>query len=178
MELVRVPKVAEAITEGTVSRWHVRVGDRVGAGQPLVEMITEKAEEDVVSPASGRVAGVYAPQRSTVPVGYVLCALAEEGEVLPDVESLNSEALRRHRAELLGESADPRGAARGPDAGAHGSGARAGARDGAGPGAAASPAARRLARERGVSIDRVAAALGIDGRVSAKDVRRFLEGPR
>ena len=166
MQLVRVPKVAEAVTEGTVTRWHVEVGARVEKDDPLVEMITEKAEGDVYAPQDGRVAAVYAPERSTLPVGYVLCALAEEDEDLPDVEAINAEILERHRAVLMGElpppeteaeSQSPESAVRSPQSAIE-----------------ATPAARRLAREKGADLAEVVRKLGIAGRVSAEDVRRFL----
>jgi pyruvate/2-oxoglutarate dehydrogenase complex dihydrolipoamide acyltransferase (E2) component len=165
VELVRVPKVAEAVTEGTVTRWHVSVGQRVEKDQPLVEMITEKAEGDVYAPAAGRLAAVYAPEKSTLPVGYVLCALAEEGEALPDVEAMNAGILERHRAMLMGEPPPsdaevqpPQSAIRSPQ-----------------PAVQATPAARRLAREQGLDLAEVARKLGISGRVSADDVRRYLD---
>ncbi len=171
MELIRVPKVAEAVTEGTVSLWHVAVGDRVEADRPLVEMITEKAEDDVRSPADGRVAAIHASERSTVPVGYVLCVLAEEGEELPDVKAINAEVLRRHRAALLGElPAEQVGSSVAtPDETLPESGSEARR-------IPASPAARRLAREKGLELSDIAAGLGIDGQLSEGDVRRFLEG--
>jgi pyruvate/2-oxoglutarate dehydrogenase complex dihydrolipoamide acyltransferase (E2) component len=167
MEMIRVPKVAEAVTEGTVSRWHVAVGDRVAADVALVEMITEKAEDDVRSPVAGRVAAVYAPERSTVPVGYVLCVLAEEDEQLPDVEAINAEVLARHRAMLMGELPPEDAADTSPSA------SQSAVRT---PPSriAASPAARRLAREQGVDLGAVASRLGISGQVAETDVRRFL----
>jgi len=168
MELVRVPKVAEAVTEGTVSRWHVCVGDRVEAGEALVEMITEKAEDDVRSPGAGRVAAICAPERSTVPVGYVLCVLAEEDEVLPDVEALNADIIKRHRAMLMGELPEH-------EAGDSNSGTPESAAGAGSGGVPASPAARRLARENGLDLGEVARRLGLEGRVSEGDVRRFME---
>ncbi len=163
MQLVKVPKVAEAVTEGTVTRWHVEVGVRVEKGDPLVEIITEKAEGDVYSPAAGRVAAIYAPERSTLPLGYVLCALAEEDEELPDVEAANAEILARHRAMLMGE-APPDQEAPAPQSAIPSPKSKV----------PASPAARRLAREKNADLAEVAAKLGLSGPVSAEDVRKFL----
>jgi 2-oxoglutarate dehydrogenase E2 component (dihydrolipoamide succinyltransferase) len=165
MELVRFPKAAENITEGTVSRWLVAPGARVERDQPLVELITEKAEFELPSPAAGRVAAIFAPERSTVPVNYVLCVLAEPAEQLPDIEAINAEVVERHQAELLGTGA-PAPAAPVPTA------------DHRPPTTAvkvaASPAARRLAREQGVDLAVVAARLKLSRAVSEDDVRNFL----
>ncbi|MHC4915679.1 MAG: biotin/lipoyl-containing protein [Planctomycetota bacterium] len=164
-ELVRVPKVAEAVTEGTVTRWHVSVGDRVEKDAPLVEMITEKAEGDVYAPRAGRVAALCAPEKSTLPVGYVLCVLAEEGEDLPDVEAMNAEILERHQAMLMGDLPPREADVRPPQSAIRNAQSEI----------EASPAARRLAREKGVDLADVAGKLGISGRISAEDVNRFRE---
>jgi pyruvate/2-oxoglutarate dehydrogenase complex dihydrolipoamide acyltransferase (E2) component len=163
MELVRFPKAAENITEGTVSRWLVAPGARVERDQPLVELITEKAEFELPSPAAGRVAAVYAPERSTVPVNYVLCALAEPGEALPDVAAINAELVARHQAALLGAApAEPPPASPPP------------APPTTGVKTPASPAARRLAKEKGADLAAVAARLKLSRPVSEDDVRKFL----
>ena len=164
MELVRFPKAAENITEGTVGRWLVKPGDRVAREQPLVELITEKAEFELPSPADGRVAAVYAPERSTVPVNFVICVLAEPGEALPDVEAVNAEVLRRHQAELLGPQPGEPAAPAPPEARTPGGRVEA------------TPAARRLAREAGVDLAEVARRLGTQARISESDVRKFLAG--
>jgi pyruvate/2-oxoglutarate dehydrogenase complex dihydrolipoamide acyltransferase (E2) component len=165
MNLVRVPKIAESVTEGTVVRWHVREGDRVTAGQPLVEMITEKAEGDVYAPGAGRVALLSASERSTVPVGYVLCVLAEESEPLPDVQTLNAAVMERHRAELFGGPAVPE---------------RVDLPTGfTTPGChsvEATPAARRLARAKGIDIRDIPRLPGVSRMISEEDVRRHVEG--
>jgi len=179
MELIRFPKVAENITEGTVSHWLVAPGARLAKDQPLVELITEKAEFDLPSPAAGLLAAVFAPERATVPVGYVLCVLAEENEALPDVEKMNAETVARHQAELLGTAAPA--VQPGPGFRVQGSGTTAAPLPNPEPGTpnpaakvAASPAARRLAKEKGVDLAAVAAKLGLSRQVSEEDVRKFL----
>jgi pyruvate/2-oxoglutarate dehydrogenase complex dihydrolipoamide acyltransferase (E2) component len=167
MELIRFPKVAENITEGTVSRWLVAPGARIAKDQSLVELITEKAEFELPSPAAGRLAAVFAPERATVPVGYVLCALAEEAEALPDIGAMNAETVVRHQAELLGVAPAEPAPAPSPSSSSSASPAAK---------VAASPAARRFAKEKGVNLAEVAAALGITRQVSEDDVRTFLAG--
>jgi 2-oxoglutarate dehydrogenase E2 component (dihydrolipoamide succinyltransferase) len=166
MQKVRVPKVAEAVTEGTVSRWHVQAGDHVDIDQPLVEMITEKAEDDVCSPSAGRIARICAPERSTVPVGYILCVLGEPDEDLSDIDAENAGILARHQAVLMGElpqetdtvAADPE-----PD------------KQSSQERTAASPAARRLASAENIALAEIADFLKLDGRITEADVRRYIE---
>ncbi len=180
MELIRFPKAAENVTEGTVSRWLVSAGDRVERDHPLVELITEKAEFELPSPVAGRLAAIFAPERATVPVGFILCALAETDEPLPDIESMNAETVSRHHDELLGLPPAPAGDASqtAPESGQPIASARSPAPSQLTPTGkvAASPAARRLAREKGVDLSDLAAWLGLARPISEDDVRRFLEG--
>jgi pyruvate dehydrogenase E2 component (dihydrolipoyllysine-residue acetyltransferase) len=170
MELIRVPKVAEAVTEGTVSCWHVKVGDRVEPGTPLVEMITEKAEADLESPSPGRVAMICAAERSTLPVGYVLCVLAEEGENIENVSEINQKILAQHRSSMMGEvDSDQKTFAGHEDSQSLASGSVQ---------VRATPAARRAARKAGVDLAEVGSVLGIVGRISDADVKKFIERSR
>jgi len=131
------------------------------------------------SPAAGHLRAIFAPERATVPVGYVLCALAEIDETLPDIESMNAETVRRHQDELLGLPSAPAGDASqtAPESGQPISSARRTAPSQLTPTGkvAASPAARRLAREKGVDLSDLAARLGLAHPISEDDVRRFLE---
>jgi pyruvate/2-oxoglutarate dehydrogenase complex dihydrolipoamide acyltransferase (E2) component len=57
--------------EGTVERWAVDDGSHVEAGQPVVEVMTDKVTLELEAPASGIVA-IKVPAGETVPVGTVL----------------------------------------------------------------------------------------------------------
>jgi pyruvate dehydrogenase E2 component (dihydrolipoyllysine-residue acetyltransferase) len=50
-----MPDLGEEITAGTVTRWLKRTGDRVAAGEPLVEVSTDKVDTEVrPAPAANR----------------------------------------------------------------------------------------------------------------------------
>ncbi len=151
--LVRLPRLGANVSEGTVGKWHVAEGQPVGPGEPLVEIITSKAVFDVESPLNGVLLKVVAPERSIVPVGYVLAICGEPGEALPDVEAENAKTVAEFRraAEATGA-----GAAR-PDR----------------PRIRATPGARRLAGREGVDLGDVPPGGG-SGVVREEDVRRFL----
>jgi pyruvate dehydrogenase E2 component (dihydrolipoamide acetyltransferase) len=61
--------------EGRVTAWYVTEGDRVTAGQELVDIETAKIANTVESPADGRVGRIVAPAERTVPVGGLLAVL-------------------------------------------------------------------------------------------------------
>jgi len=55
---VVLPKTGMGIEEGTVTRWLKAVGERVAKGEPIVEVETAKALQEVESPASGTLASI------------------------------------------------------------------------------------------------------------------------
>lgn len=74
---VVMPQLGEDIAEGTVSQWLVREGDYVVSDQPLVEVETSKADNEVPSPTNGVVASIVAPVGAVLPKGAVLCRIDE-----------------------------------------------------------------------------------------------------
>ena len=72
MAEVLVPKWGSSMTEATVVRWHKAVGDTVEAGEPLVDLETDKVEATVDAPASGVLAEVHGEEDDVLPVGALL----------------------------------------------------------------------------------------------------------
>jgi pyruvate dehydrogenase E2 component (dihydrolipoamide acetyltransferase) len=77
--------------EGTILKWLVAEGDQVRAGEPLVEVETDKAVVTHEADAAGTVLGLTVGEGSTVPVGAPIAVLGDVGESLPQRGS--SEAL-------------------------------------------------------------------------------------
>jgi pyruvate/2-oxoglutarate dehydrogenase complex dihydrolipoamide acyltransferase (E2) component len=65
---VVLPKSGMGIDEGTVVRWLKSVGDRVSKGEPIVEIETAKATQEVEAPASGTLARILLAQGESAPV--------------------------------------------------------------------------------------------------------------
>ncbi|GFE79653.1 hypothetical protein GCM10011487_16530 [Steroidobacter agaridevorans] len=63
-----LPKWGMGIEEGTVSRWLKAIGDRVEQGEPIVEIETAKAIQEVESPASGVLTRILLAEGETAPV--------------------------------------------------------------------------------------------------------------
>lgn len=78
MAEVLVPKWGSSMTEATVVRWHKVVGDVVAAGEPLVDLETDKVEATVEAPVAGILVEVLGLTDDTLPVGGVL-AVVQEG---------------------------------------------------------------------------------------------------
>jgi pyruvate/2-oxoglutarate dehydrogenase complex dihydrolipoamide acyltransferase (E2) component len=77
---VNFPKPGMGIAEGTVLRWLKSVGDKVRKGEPLVEMESEKATQEVEAPADGILSEILAPQGATVVVNSALGMIEEDRE--------------------------------------------------------------------------------------------------
>ncbi|MDQ2817642.1 MAG: hypothetical protein M3T49_05450, partial [Candidatus Eremiobacteraeota bacterium] len=72
--LVRVvlPEMGESVSEGTVTAWRKQLGDWVDAGEPLVDVTTDKVDVEVPSPAGGRLTNIHAADGATISVGAAL----------------------------------------------------------------------------------------------------------
>ncbi|MBJ7602713.1 MAG: hypothetical protein JF888_05900 [Candidatus Dormibacteraeota bacterium] len=70
-----LPQLAETLTEGTVTRWLKQPGDQVAEGEPLVEIETDKVNNELESPVAGTLSEIIAPEGGTVPVGALLAKL-------------------------------------------------------------------------------------------------------
>src|SRR5918999_3255868 len=74
---IRVPEMGESIVEATVGKWLKQPGDPVHAGEPVLELETEKVNLEVPSPQEGVLAEMLRPEGETVRVGEVLGRVAE-----------------------------------------------------------------------------------------------------
>jgi len=72
---VTMPQMGESVIEGTVTKWLVKVGDRVNEDQPLCEISTDKVDTEIPSPAAGLIAQLIAAEGETLPVGAPLAMI-------------------------------------------------------------------------------------------------------
>ncbi|MGF7234935.1 MAG: biotin/lipoyl-containing protein, partial [Frankia sp.] len=75
---VTMPRLGESVSEGTVTRWLKREGERVEADEPLLEVSTDKVDTEIPAPAAGVVSAIKVGEDETVEVGVEL-AVIEEG---------------------------------------------------------------------------------------------------
>jgi pyruvate dehydrogenase E2 component (dihydrolipoamide acetyltransferase) len=79
---VRLPELAESMKSARVAAWLKREGDRVTAGEPLLELETDKTNVEIESPGSGVLQKICVPAGAEVPgVGGVLALLSDAGDV-------------------------------------------------------------------------------------------------
>jgi pyruvate dehydrogenase E2 component (dihydrolipoamide acetyltransferase) len=74
---VVMPQLGESVTEGTVTRWLKKEGERVTADEPLLEVSTDKVDTEIPSPASGILRGIAVDEDETVAVGAQLAVIED-----------------------------------------------------------------------------------------------------
>jgi len=80
MPNIVVPELGESVVEARVAKWLKKAGDRVSAGEPLVELETEKIDLEVSADRAGVLASIAHPEGADVKVGEVLGVLDEGAE--------------------------------------------------------------------------------------------------
>jgi pyruvate dehydrogenase E2 component (dihydrolipoamide acetyltransferase) len=172
---VKLPRLGQGMESGTIVKWLKSEGDKVEKGEPLYEVDTDKATQEVEAEASGVLLKI-AVQEGEVPVGRTVAVIGEEGEE-PEVEE--GEA-----AEEVEEDEQEEGSPGGEREEERDRGRQASeeetpeVREPAttnGGRIKASPLARRIARERGIDLAALAGT-GPEGRVVAEDVERASTG--
>jgi len=161
---------------GTITRWLKAEGDTVDRDEPLYELDTEKVTQEVEAGISGVLLRILAAEGEEIEVGKPICVIGEPGEEAPAEGDGSAPAATEPEAEAAPEPAvvEP------PPAGATAAEAPVQAAEPEPPSGGerlkASPLARRIARERGIELRRVAGT-GPDGRIVAEDVERAAAAP-
>lgn len=79
---VVMPQMGESIVEGTIVKWHKKVGDKVKKDETLLEISTDKVDSEIPSPAAGVLAEIVIPEQKTVAVRTVIAFLETDGGAL------------------------------------------------------------------------------------------------
>ena len=77
---VTMPRLSDTMEQGTVVKWHVKVGDKVTSGQVIADIETDKATMEQAVFDDGQIAKLVCPEGKQVKVGEVIAVLAEDGE--------------------------------------------------------------------------------------------------
>lgn len=105
---VTLPALGEHVTEATISRWLVAVGDAVDPGEPLLEVATDKVDTEIPSPRAGTVVGIFVEEDAVVQVGGSLVTLAVAATTHDDMPARNDPAPPAPPATASGPSTPQR----------------------------------------------------------------------
>jgi 2-oxoglutarate dehydrogenase E2 component (dihydrolipoamide succinyltransferase) len=163
---IKVPSVGESISEGVIAQWLKNEGDFVREGEPLFELETEKASQEISSPASG-VLHITAPAGKTVAIGQEVGQVDPQGK--PNDKATTAPTQRDTPAPGKSQAA-PAGQAR-PSPAPTTVPSRP-APDQVEP-LPLAPSVRRLVAETGIDPRQVTGT-GPHGRITREDVSNFL----
>ncbi len=141
-----MPQLGESVTEGTISKWLVAVGDRVNKYDPLAEVMTDKVNAEIPSSFAGIIKELIAGEGDTLAVGEVICLIELEGT---EVSTPAVEAETEMKAEAALVKSDV-------------------------PKARYSPAVLKLAGEHNIDLNQVQGT-GMNGRITRKDLLKIIE---
>ena len=162
---ITMPQLGETVTEGTILRWLVKVGDEVKEDDPILEISTDKVDTEVPSPFNGTVSSLLAEEGETVEVGSPLLeldgTLTENGnkEVIEPVkqeDQINkTEKTPKEILEIENTVSESKPIQSSQSLGKF------------------SPVVRKLALENNIDLHLITGT-GKDGRVTRKDVDNYL----
>ncbi|MET3195806.1 dihydrolipoamide acetyltransferase family protein [Bacillus sp. OAE603] len=156
IENIKMPQLGESVTEGTISTWLVKVGDRVNKYDPLAEVMTDKVNAEVPSSFTGVIKELIAGEGETLAVGEIICTIEVEGAT-SEVAATTVEEVKTAEAPApvaqTPEKAQVREIAKTDESGK----------------VRFSPAVLRLAQENDLDLSFIPGT-GTNGRVTRKDV--------
>lgn len=91
---IKMPKLGESITEGTIVSWSVKVGDMIQEDDVLFEVNTAKVSAEIPSPVAGKVVDILYKEGDTVAVGTVVAIINLDGEATSDGEIIHEESVK------------------------------------------------------------------------------------
>lgn len=160
---IRVPELAESITEGTIAQWLVKKGDKVEKGDPVVELETDKVNVEVNSDHAGVLTEILSEEGDDVEVGDIIGKVdenAEAGEAPSEEKEKPQEETKQKEAPAKKEEKQEEPAAETSN----------NTQD-----VVASPAARKRARELNIDLGSIRANDPL-GRIRPEDVEAAAKG--
>lgn len=159
---IRLPKMGESVTEATITNWLKNIGDSVEMDEPLVEVATDKVDNELPSEAQGILIKRLFEKDQVAQVGDVIAIISTDGADVPVVETPAAQST----------SVAPNESAPSPVS----NGTVALTKE-ATNGKFYSPLVRSIAEKEGVTADELAVITGSgqEGRVTKKDILSYLD---
>jgi pyruvate dehydrogenase E2 component (dihydrolipoamide acetyltransferase) len=175
---IAMPKMGESVMEGTIIKWHKKVGDKVKKDETIFEISTDKVDTEVPSPESGTIAEILVAEQETVEVGTIVAKLST-GEGIPAKKSQPEKAETKKEPEKEKQKEEKSSEQKEEPAAMHENFTGAVARDEKKEGAAGfySPLVMNIAKKENVSFDELGKikGTGIEERVTKKDILNYIE---
>ncbi|MGB0064694.1 MAG: dihydrolipoamide acetyltransferase family protein [Terracidiphilus sp.] len=156
---VIMPQMGESIFEGTITKWLKKAGDRVEKDEPLFEISTDKVDAEIPAPEAGVLVEIRVGEGETVEINTVVAVIGEAGQAAKPAAQAPQTLVQQ-----------------GPPAQADVSAHLTAAPQIPGGRIRSTPLARRIAKEHGIDLNRIAGS-GAGGRIGKEDVLRAVAQP-
>ena len=163
-DFVQMPQLSDTMTEGTLIRWLVKVGDKVDVGDPLAEVETDKATMEMVAFDEGTIGDIYMDEGTKAPVGETLAVIIEEGEEVPEKPASGDQSSPNDDSDSK-ESSSPEE----PESNGGETNESTPTENSEGKRIKASPLAKKIAKSKGVDLNKIKGS-GPGGRIVKKDL--------
>jgi len=173
---VKLPELGEGVEEASISRWLVKEGDTVQAGDPILEVATDKVDTEMPAPVSGKILKINVRENEIATANSVLAIIGTDGESVESVPapaSNGASAKRDGASAQLTEKPQTEPTTQWPATAATPQPpAEAGADN---QDVKVTPVAKRVAADRGVSLSGIAGT-GPGGQITKEDVLARADG--
>ncbi|MCC6180763.1 MAG: pyruvate dehydrogenase complex dihydrolipoamide acetyltransferase [Bacteroidia bacterium] len=161
VEIVRMPKLSDTMTDGVVEKWHKKVGDKVKSGELLADIATDKATMEFESFQDGVLIYIGVQEKASAPVDGILAILGKGGEDVNAILAIANSSSSSTSTSVATTPVTPT-----ITASATNKTTSTDAR------IKASPLAKALAKEKGIDISMVTGT-GDNGRVTKVDIENY-----
>ena len=168
VQIVRMPKLSDTMTEGVVAKWHKKVGDKVKSGELLADIQTDKATMEFESFQDGVLLHIGVQEGKGAPVDAILAILGKGGEdvaaIIAAETSVQSSKVESSKVEekVAPVTVAAKSEIKNPKSEMSEVGGRT----------KISPLAKKLAEEKGISISALKGS-GDSGRIVKRDIDNF-----
>ncbi len=167
---IAMPKMGESVMEGTIIKWHKKVGDAVKKDEMIFEISTDKVDTEIPSPEAGILAEILVGEQETVDVGVIVAKLSvgDKVQVQDQVQVSHMDEQEKVQEQVqevksmhdnFAKNLDIRPKEQGTGSGFY------------------SPLVLSIAQKENVSFDELKSikGTGLEGRISKKDILAYIE---
>ena len=165
VEVVRMPKLSDTMTDGVIEKWHKKVGDKVKSGELLADIATDKATMEFESFQDGVLIHIGVQEKQSIPVDSIIAILGKGGE---DVNAILASISSGGSAKTTTTTAAPKV----ETVIATNNSAPITSNNSSDSRVKASPLAKALAKDKGIDISKVNGT-GDNGRVTKSDIENY-----
>ncbi|MBA2612886.1 MAG: pyruvate dehydrogenase complex dihydrolipoamide acetyltransferase [Bacteroidetes bacterium] len=172
IQVVRMPKLSDTMTDGVVAKWHKKVGDKVKSGDLLADIETDKATMEFESFQDGVLMHIGVEEGKSVPVDSVLAILGKGDEDMKAViasvsqqSSGNTKQETENKKQETGNKQETTNTKQETSNNITADGGRI----------KASPLAKVLAKEKGIDLSKVKGTAD-NGRITKADIENYKGG--